>query len=285
MLKSNIKKNTIYVFGSSGYIGDNLARHLDSRERVVKVGRSKSDLYFDLSTSDPETLSGLVGSGDIWVFLAAISSPDVCSKEKSYAFNVNVTRTIELINWLTSKSIKVIFSSSDAVFGKSEGISFDSDQLNPLGEYAIMKELVEYAVIDNDFVKVVRFSYVIGREDKFSKMLNKAESNGNVVQIYNGFERNIVFLDDVVKGIEGLIDKWDSFDFKAANFSGPLLVSRSKLVHALVQEIFPNLRFELSDPPAKFWESRAKSIATDCKNFTSILGRKPKGLSSLKEVW
>lgn len=280
-----MKKNKTFILGASGYIGANLVKHLDPKKNVVKLGRNSGDVFFDLASSNPQILANLVKPDDTFVFLAAISSPEICKKNKDYAYSINVIKTIELINWLVAKHVRVIFSSSDVVFGKKTQVAYDDDFLEPLGDYAEMKMLVENAFVKSSFVKIIRFSYVYGKQDKFSIMVTEAESEGSIVKVFRGFDRNIVSLDDVLKGIEILIERWDDFAFNAVNFSGPTLVSRVDFIKAIKKDILPNLEFEATDAPASFWMSRAKSIATDSTNFSIILGRKPRGFSSLKEVW
>jgi nucleoside-diphosphate-sugar epimerase len=277
--------NKTFILGASGYIGSNLVQRLKVKHNVVKLGRNHDEVYFDLASSYPQALSDLVCEGDVFIFLAAISSPESCRKNKDFAFTVNVSKTIELINWLVAKHVKVVFSSSDVVFGKKTQVAYDDDFLEPLGDYAEMKMLVENAFAKSSFVKIIRFSYVYGKQDKFSTMVTEAESEGVIVKVFRGFNRNIVSLDDVLQGIEILIKQWDAFAFNAVNFSGPTLVSRVDFINAIKKDILPNLEFEATDAPSSFWMSRAKSIATDCTNFSIILGRKPQGLSSLKEVW
>jgi len=280
-----MKKGKTFIFGTSGFIGSNLVRHFEHKKNIVKLGRNSGDINFDLSKSSPNELIGRIGLGDTFIFLAGISSPETCNNDNYNAHTINVTKTIELIDWLTKHSVRVIFCSSDAVFGKRGYIAYDQDNLHPHGEYAVMKMLVEKSCADNELVKIARFSYVLGGKDKFSEMLIESELKGNLVKVFKYFDRNVVLLSDVLEGLEALVDKWTSFSFKAINFSGPKLISRVELVEAVKMDILPNLNFEVIDAPSDFWASRAKSIATDCTNFSIILGREPRGLSFLREVW
>jgi nucleoside-diphosphate-sugar epimerase len=280
-----MKESKIFVFGASGFIGTHLVQYLEPNRTVYKIGREDSDIKFDLGRCAPDALAGKVSSGDTFIFLAGISSPEICNIENDYAYKINVTKTIELINWLTKQSIRVLYCSSDAVFGNIGRIAHDFDHLAPLGEYAGMKTLVERSCVDNEFVKIARFSYVLGGKDKFSQMLIKAERKGELVRVFRGFDRNVVLLDDILEGLEAMINKWTSFDFRAVNFSGPKLVSRVELVKVIKRDILTDLDFEVTDAPSGFWTSRAKSIATGCKNFSIILEREPRGLSFIREVW
>lgn len=275
----------IFIFGSSGFVGSELVKFLSADPKVSTVGRNGEDIFFDLRMSAPYDLDHKVGVGDTWVFLAAISSPDTCAALPDIAFDTNVTKTIQLINWLSGKGVRVIFSSTDGVFGSKDGIAYDEDQLQPLGSYAVMKASVEKSFFNNNLVKVIRLSYVVGRNDKFSKMLHEAAGSNTIVDVFLGFERCVVRLNDVLEGIKILIEKWDEFDFNVVNFCGPSLTDRGELVRALKKDVFPELEFKVSEAPSDFWDNRVKRIHVGCKNFSTILGRKPQGLESLNKDW
>jgi dTDP-4-dehydrorhamnose reductase len=275
----------IFIFGSSGFVGSELVQFLGANPKVTTVGRNGEDVFFDLSMSTPDDLNHTVDVGDVWIFLAAISSPETCAALPDMAFDTNVAKTSQLINWLTGQRVRVIFSSTDGVFGSKDGIAYDEDQPQPLGSYADMKSTVEKSFFDNDLVKVIRLSYVVGRKDKFSQMLEEAAGSNTIVEVFIGFERCVVRLNDVLEGIKILIEKWDEFDFSVVNFCGPSLTDRGDLVRALKKDVFPELKFKVSEAPSNFWVNRAKRIHVDCKHFSTILGRKPRGLESLNEDW
>lgn len=275
----------IFIFGSSGFLGSELVEFLGGSSKVSTVGRNEEDFFFDLRTSAPNDLIHKIDEGDIWIFLAAISSPETCTAQQDMAFDINVTKTIQLINWLTDQGVRVIFSSTDGVFGRKDGIAFDGDQLHPLGSYAEMKSSVEKFFFGNDLVKVIRLSYVVGKKDKFSIMLHEATASNIIVEVFKGFERCVVLLNDVLEGIKILIENWDEFDFSVINFCGPSLIDRSDLVKALKRNIFPELKFKVSEAPADFWINRAKRIHMDCKHFSIILGRRPLEIESINEDW
>ena len=271
-------KNRLFIFGANSYLGTALLNNLKNYKNIIKVGRSIDGLYFDLESSDPKDLNQHVSNGDIWIFLSAVSSPTKCEMEFDYSFNINVTKTKNLINWLTKNGVKVIFASSDAVFGKKQGISCDEDAPMPLGAYAHQKALIEKFVKNNTLVKVARFSYILGQDDKFSSLVKISEERKKTLDIYIGFKRCVVLLDDVISGIDSLIKNWDSFNFKYINFCGPELVDRADMANILREKFFPNFEYISKEPSEKFWDGRAKKINLGCKNFTKILGRRPKSI-------
>ncbi len=274
-------KNKIYIFGASGFLGKVLSTNLKDFKDLIKVGRNDDGIYFDLENSKPQDLKGRINFGDIWVFLAAVTSPEECENKPNFTFNINVTKTNNLIEWLTNEGVKVIFASSDTVFSKKKGIAYDDDSLEPLGEYARQKSLVEKFVSHNRLVKVVRFSYILGHEDKFSCLVKMFEKAKTKLDIYIDFKRCVVLLDDVELGIKNLIKNWDSFDFKSVNFCGPELVNRAEIANVLKSKFYPNLEYSCTKAPENFWNGRAKEINLDFTNFSKILGKAPKSINQI----
>ena len=278
---SQKENNKVFIFGASGFLGKVFLENIGNRSKTIGVGRNNDQIFFDLNFSNPEDLEGYISSGDIWVFLAAVTSPDECESKPDFALNINVNKTKILINWLTAHGVKVIFTSSDAVYGGKESLAYDDDTLQPMGKYATHKALIEKFVSKNKLVKVVRFSYILGHEDKFSCLVRASEKSKKKLDIYLGFERCVVLLDDVISGIQSLIDNWDRFDFKTINFCGPVSVDRTEMASVLKEKFFPKLDYYCKEAPKNFWVGRAKVINLDCTNFSKVLGRAPKSIYEL----
>lgn len=274
--------NKVFVFGASGFLGAALLKNLPSRWELVGVGRNDEDLFFDLEFSDPNDLSCDVSMGDYWVFLAAITSPDVCESNPDFAFSLNVDKTQKLLDWLTGHGVRVIFASSDTVFGGKCGIAYDGDSLQPMGEYANHKALIENFVYRNPLVKIMRLSYIFGNGDKFSKLVSRYEKSREKLDVFIGFERQVVLLDDVVLGVKNLIFKWDEFSFQNVNFCGPDLVDRCEIASLLKDKFFHEVHYNFVEAPESFWVGRVKSIHLDYSNFTKVLSRPPKSINQLK---
>lgn len=274
----------VFVAGGRGYIGSCLCSSGFSERKTLLVGRADYNVFLDLNISDFSSVLMRVEAGDFFILLSAISSPDACAKSTELAWRVNVTNTITLIEELITRGVRVVFASSDVVFGKHSGISYENSHLQPAGIYGDMKAEVEKAVSGNPLVKVVRFSLVLGKGDKFSEMLKVSASLGKKVSVFAGFERNIVSIDDVTEGIMRLVVSWDDFPEQLYNFSGPHLVSREEMTAALAQ-VIPGLLYTVTEAPEGFWVNRERVIETDCKNFTRLLGRKPKNLEQIISGW
>ena len=80
---------------------------------------------------------------DVIAFCAAISEPTVCANNPELARKVNVSKTIEFIERSIEKGAKVIFLSSDAVYGNIEHQFDEQWKKDPIGIYGKMKSEVE----------------------------------------------------------------------------------------------------------------------------------------------
>ena len=274
-----------YVIGSSGFIGSALLAKMKAASLpVFSVGRTNADIHLDLETGNTDLFEH-VQAGDTVVFLAAVSAPDVCKNRREYAENINVKVTSELIDKLTGKNVRVIFSSTDIVFGKALAQVTDNTSLQPFGEYGEMKAQVEARFVNNENVKVIRFSYVMGPNDKYTTMLSECAEKQESVSVFDGFERNVVALSDVTEGIIRLVEGWQNFAEKQINFSGPECVARWELTKAYAEKFSPELKLSLVEAPAGFWDARPKRIAMNSDLFSTLLGREAKSIEQNLRMW
>jgi nucleoside-diphosphate-sugar epimerase len=93
------------------------------------------------------------------------------------------------------------------------------------------------------------------------------------LDVFDGFERNVIALDDVLLGIKNIIRHWDDLDTRVVNFSGKELVSRQDIVKELVNQKYPDLVYSFTAAPESFWEGRPKVINTESKFLEAILKR------------
>ncbi|QIX97181.1 sugar nucleotide-binding protein [Cedecea sp. FDAARGOS_727] len=263
----------IFILGSSGYVGNHLKSFLCDDFKIVTAGRKNSDVFFDLEDTDNNSLLNEVTSDDTVVFLSAISAPDECEKNYQRAYNINVKNSIKLISALLEKKAKIIFSSSDVVFGDAKIICDELSEKKPFGKYGNMKSEVEDTFSGNKNFFTIRFSYILGKGDKFSEMVKSYSDENKELDVFDGFERNVISINDVLLGIRNIILNWDIIDTRVVNFSGPELISRQKIVLALHKEKYTNLKYQFTDAPDVFWLGRPKQINTKSIYLESILER------------
>lgn len=280
IIPSNITR--VFIVGASGYVGSHLINYFNKQKgfKSISVGRTGAEILCDIREDFSNFINEL-RSGDFVVLLSSISSPDICESHFEMAYDVNVRATCELIEEVSKVGARVIFSSSDVVYGGQTGISYEDTDIKPVGPYALMKAEVENFVKNFDQVKVVRFSYVVGAQDKFSLMLKQCSESNKSLNIYDGFARAVVSIDDVLIGIGELIKRWDEFSVCSINFSGPELISRVKIATLFNNYIYKNLTINISQAPASFWQARPKIIHMQSHFFSKLLSRQPKSVEEI----
>ena len=115
--------NKIIIVGSNSYIAKQLINRLKIEETSFITGSSrfdKSDLKLDLEKYRLIDLNK-INKNDLVIFLAAISSPDLCQKDFKKSFKINVLGTIKFIEESIRRNANVLFFSSDTVYGTENG--------------------------------------------------------------------------------------------------------------------------------------------------------------------
>jgi dTDP-4-dehydrorhamnose reductase len=263
----------LMIVGASGYIGKLLYELAGARFQVFGTNTSGAGGLIPLRLDCPHDFDYSIINPDDVVFLtAAISAPDVCAKEHHRSWAINVTGTSEFINKVMARGGRVIFFSSDTVYGHRSDSFDEGATANPVGEYAVMKHEVEKRFLDNALFKSIRLSYVFSKEDKFTQYLSRCNEMREEAEIFHPFYRAIIHRDDVIKGLLTLAQQWDSFTQNIFNFGGPELVSRIDFAEALTSFAFPNLQYRIKEPDDIFFKNRPRVIAMRSNVLPRLLG-------------
>ena len=272
----------IVVTGSDGYINSRLIAYLrrfGKRVAVTDMFDKASPLYLDLADSMSFDYACLA-PGTMVVVCAAISSPDVCKNQYELAYRVNVSGTVEFIRSCLERGCRIVFFSSDTVFGGSgEGIVFDENSLRtPVGEYGFMKKEVEDAFLGVPGFIALRLSYVVSRYDKYTSYLLDCASKGQVAEVFDPLERSAVALGDVLDVILSLAGMAPDQMPQACNLCGPECVSRLEMAAACKEVLAPALEWRVVVPGEPFYQARPKRIELVSRHLEKILSRNPKSV-------
>jgi dTDP-4-dehydrorhamnose reductase len=269
----------IFVIGATGYIGRELLDRakLDGVTYGTSSTETKGLITFNLDVASDFDY-GRINPGDVVVLTAAISAPDVCARDHDRAWAVNVTGTVAFLDSAIVRGARVIFLSSDTVYGEREEEFDERASCHPAGEYAAMKREVEQHFAGNPAFKVIRLSYVFSREDKFTSYIAGCVQREEEADIFHPFFRAIVHRDDVVEGALALADCWNEIPEQVINFGGPKVLSRVEFAECLREVHFYDLRFEVTEPDADFFRNRPRFISMTSPIFERLLGRPPRSL-------
>jgi dTDP-4-dehydrorhamnose reductase len=264
----------IVVTGSSGYIGSRLLRAANDLCEAVGTSRGGVGEVLPLELDSPATYHlERIGPDTVVFLLAGVSSPDLCTRDYDRVYQVNVVGTCRYVDAVTAKGGRVVFFSSDTVYGHKTEAFGENVVSSPVGKYGEMKHEVERRFASNPLFKSVRLSYVFSKDDGFTRYLHKLCATGEEADIFHPFYRSIVWRDDVIAGALSLARQWTNFAAPVINFGGPQSLSRLDFVKLLQQSAMPDLRFRVSEPDDAFFLSRPRVINMESPLLSKLLGR------------
>ena len=254
-------------------------------KRVLEKGTdinviTKKELNLEYSplnyNFDKDSIGGtLLEKGDTIIFTAAISEPAIVSAQFEKATRVNVESTGEFIQGAIDIGCKVLFLSSDTVYGDVETGFDESHPINPKGAYAEMKSIVEKRFEGNPNFKSFRCSLNFYKDDRFTQYLKTCAANNVEADIFDPLTRAIVHRDDTVDAILAVANDWSLAEGQYTNCGGPQVLSRAQIAETVKRVALPNLQFKVSRPPSKFYTDRPAFIEMKSPNLKRILGRSP----------
>jgi len=250
----------VCLVGGCGYIGGFLNRRLSGMKDVSRITildkQDKDGIqYLDLEHADDFRTVAFDGL-DYLVFLAAVSSPDLCEKDFNASWRINVEGTRCIISAALEKGVRVLFFSSDAVFGEDVEI-FDEDSLT-LGStaYGRMKKAIEDEFRGMHGFKAIRLSYVVSSADRFIRYCLGCLDRDEEAQVFHPFYRNCITVTTVVDVVAWLLLNWDSYPGWVLNVAGLELVSRLRLADELNRISRDRLRYSVVNPGQAFYANR-----------------------------
>lgn len=250
----------IAIVGSSGYIAKHLMKAFTSQLNdceIIKIDMTDdADLKLQLTAPaefDYHKLQGI----DYVIFTAAISGPDMCSNEFDKCWNINVTGTTYFIREAIKRDVRVLFFSSDAVFGDIPGHIYDEDsETQAYTAYGKMKKAIEDEFKTSKFFKCIRLSYVVSENDKFISYCLSCIRKNESADIFHPFYRNCITVSDVIKAILWLMQSWTTFDSFVLNLTGTELVSRVRMADEMNRYLGNKLKYTVAQPNEDFFKNR-----------------------------
>ena len=273
---------TLHIIGAKGNIGSRLVEKTEGKYDIRKVvsparthlftvdsGYHVLNLADDCFRYDYDTLK----IGDTVAFCAAISEPSVCADQFETALRVNVTSTGDFIYEALKRGCKVIFLSSDAVYGNVLGEFDEEHDIDPTGPYAEMKALIEKRFTVYPLFKALRLSYNFFKDDRFTTYLRNCGREGSTAEIFDPFARSVVHRDDTVDAIIALFNNWNVCEKSVMNCGGPQTLSRVEFANILKEGEYKNLKTKVTKPGDKFYADRPASVAMRSPLLETVLGR------------
>jgi len=128
---------TLFIVGARGYVGSTLFARANKVGSAIGTSSSGGNDLRQLRLDAPAEFDyGNIRPGDVVMLTAAISAPDICAREHDPAWAVNVTGTSSFIKSVIDRGARVVFFSSDTVYGEREDAFDETAACNPADEYA-----------------------------------------------------------------------------------------------------------------------------------------------------
>ncbi len=272
----------IFITGKEGFLASKLA--FAFRDNVVLTSLNEGDEYYlNLENASDFDYSRL-NAKDIVYHLAGISSPDVCENNYDKIRKINVDGTIYFLNACLERGARVVFFSSDTVYGDGEHEYNENSMCKPIGNYAGMKYAVEKHFKGNSRLKIFRLSYIFSREDKYTAYLLACHKNGSEAEVFHPFMRNVVYLKDLLDACANIDAKWDSFGSQVVNICGPQICSRVEIAKMLKNNIGNSFKYRIVYPGDAFYKARPKIINVSSLYLKILLGRKEYAIEDAMKI-
>jgi len=258
----------ILVTGGAGFIGHHLCRRLledghtvISMDNLRNYGRPHAS-DDELKATSPEELSRFkdrfifkksditrhepfwdlytLRETDCVVHLAALAGVRPSIDEPEEYSNVNVTGTINVLEFCKMRNIKkFIFASSSSVYGNNSTPFNEDDRIdNPISPYAATKKAGElicytYNHLFGINATCLRFFTVYGPRQRpdlaIMKFLKAIKDDSPIEQFGDGSSgRDYTYIDDIVDGIVSAIDK--CYGYKIYNLGNASPVPLTTLI-------------------------------------------------------
>ena len=218
----------IVITGASGFVAKNLRKYLSEQNiHLISISRKnfksfKNETKIISKTYDEKLLLPKIKNSDALIHLIGIGKQSIKTDYES----INVQLTQKIVNLTKKAKIKKL------VYTSGLGVSADSS----IG-YFISKFKAEKSIIDSKInYTIFRPSYIVGKDDLFTKYLKKSIKKNEIVIPGSGnYLIQPISVVDVTKLIlQSITD--EKFKNKTLDLVGPEKISFKKYIQLFLQK-------------------------------------------------
>ena len=190
------------------YIGGNgkLAKYFEINTNFTITKRLKNnDNYLDLVDFNNSKFKNYTNK--LFIFGAAISSPNQCQNNQIECVKINYTYTANVIEHLLKKN-RVLFLSSDLVFDgqKDDVLCNEYTHTKPKNLYSKLKVQIENKFLNDPNFYIARLSYVLFKENSFFEYLDSCLKRNIKPNIIHPVIRHCTQPEKIVEYVNHLFD-------------------------------------------------------------------------------
>lgn len=291
--------NRVLIVGASGFIGQHLVRRLTVSSGYQISGTCNSIvpeiencrwIQADLTDRRQMEETFHLARPDLVVHLAAMADVNQCESEPGRATQMNVGGTENVVSISAEYRARLVYLSTEYVFGGDQGHYSESDSPKPTTHYGQTKWEAEQAVARYSYPwSIVRTSLVYGwhpradRANLVSRVIDSL-SHGRPAYGYTDMYRSPVYVEDLVEGTMKVMGE----DYTGiSHIAGPEWVHMGEFVHAVAQvfNLDNSLVVETEAPTDGASGSRPNLLGLDSTQTLRRLGFQPQDMvSGLKDM-
>ena len=214
----------ILITGVSGFVGRHLVNRLLQQNEFVVAGTGRAAIrpehlpapvqYLPLDLLNPVAVLDVVAAfqPDIVIHSAAMSKPNDCEEQQTLCYAVNVQATQHVIDACTAINCRLLFMSTDFVFGDN-GPFTEDDAYNAVNYYGQSKVLAEGLVKNSGLLwSIVRTVLVYGPQlpglnPTFPQWVWRNLQEGKTIRVFTDQYRTATYVADLTEGIVSIIEQ------------------------------------------------------------------------------
>lgn len=280
------KRATVLVTGATGKLGSFLWRHLSLTTEAWGTGRTgpahPSERFVSCDLTDAEAVNQMfaVIKPQTCIHCAAIADPDFCERNASLCHAVNVQATGNVSRAAQKCRSRLVFCSTDFVFGNDKLTYSESDETSPLQEYGRSKVLAEWLVLETQRSAVLRLPLLYGASHTcLVAQVQAAAMNQSEFRAEGATLRYPLFIPDVASVIQRLVMTQEHDGI--FHLSGPEATTKlewARLVAQLCRQRTVSIRPAPADG-ATSTATRPVSIRLDDSKARDLLSFSPHSLA------
>ncbi len=209
------------ITGANGFLGQHLTLFLANDQfEVIATGRGACRIlatanfsYIGVDLTDAISVKKMIENvkPDIIIHNAAMSKPDECENDKIACILNNVTTTEILVGAANEFGAKLIYISTDFIFGENGPHAVDAipAPLNFYGESKLMAERVVQSTAQKFAIVRPVFIYGKAMEGMRPSFLHWVKNNvetGKIIKVVNDQLRTPTFVTDICNGLKIIIE-------------------------------------------------------------------------------
>ena len=226
----------ILVTGATGFLGWNVLRALSARYRVLggwfsRRYRQPGVRMIQLDVTDPVGVLSVLDRDrpDAVFHLAAMTNVDTGEDAEDLLAEVNVDGTGHIADACAKRGIRLIFTSTDLVYGNGAGPHAEDEPPAPRSAYAASKVRAERRVAESGADHVVcRTALLYGpagpHSRSFADWLHEGFAEGRTVPLYRDQYRSFLYAEDAARALADTAERAPSGSL--FNLGGPSRMSR-----------------------------------------------------------